>query len=99
MLPVYVAMCDAKAIQCEESLLSMTAEAQACNQTVEGNSACSADCSGFVTKVSSGSKCMESALSIQEVVAYAAQQTCGDSGKHAGILFALHYLLGALPVC
>ena len=92
MLPVYVAMCDAKAIQCEESFLSMTVEAQACNQTVEGNSACSADCSAFVSKVSSGSKCMESALSIQEVVAHAAQQTCGDSGKHAVILSALYSL-------
>jgi hypothetical protein len=49
---------------------------------MEGNAACSADCAAFVANISSGSKCMERVMSIQEVVAHAAQQTCGDSGKH-----------------
>jgi hypothetical protein len=88
MLPVYVAMCDAKAIQCEQSLLSMTsAEMQSCGQAMEGNAGCSADCAAFVAKVSSGAKCMENALSIQEVVAHAAQQTCADSGECRVIVF------------
>jgi hypothetical protein len=82
MLPVYVAMCDAKAIECEESLLSLTpAEVHACDQTIGGNAPCSSECAAFVTKLSSGSKCAESAFSIQEVVAHAAQKTCADSGK------------------
>lgn len=89
MLPVYIAMCDSRAIQCEESLMSIAPEAKYCDQTVDGNAACSADCAAFVAKVSSGSKCMESAWSIQEVVAHAAKQTCGDSGKHVIMLVAV----------
>ena len=82
MLPVYVAMCDAKAIQCEESFHSMTnAEMTACDQTIEGNGACSSECASFVAKVSSGPKCMERIMSIHEVVVHAANQTCSDSGK------------------
>jgi hypothetical protein len=91
MLPVYVATCDAKAVRCEESLLSMAVEAQACDQTMEGSAPCSADCAAFVAKVSSGSKCMESALSIHEAVAHAVQQTCGDSGKLGLFLFVFFF--------
>jgi hypothetical protein len=97
MLPLYVATCDAKAVRCEESLLSMAVEAQACDQTMEGSAPCSADCAAFVAKVSSGSKCMESALSIHEAVAHAVQQTCGDSGKLGLFLFVFFFLQVALP--
>jgi hypothetical protein len=98
MLPVYVAMCDAKAVECEDTLLSMPpAETQACDQTLEANAACSADCAAFVGKISSGSKCAESIFSIQEVVAHATQQTCADSGKLGATIFAtLHYTYGSL---
>jgi hypothetical protein len=95
MLPVYVAMCDAQAIQCEQSLLSMASEAQACEQSTDGSAACSVKCAAFVANVSS-SKCMENAFSIQEVVAHAAQQSCGDSGKHGLVLFALYILAKTL---
>ncbi len=82
MLPVYVAMCDAKAIECEDSLLSMSpAETQACDQTAMANAPCSSECAAFVAKMSSNSKCAESSFSIQEVIAHAAQKTCADSGK------------------
>lgn len=83
MLPVYVAMCDAKAIQCEESFHSMTAaEMTACDLTINGNGTCSSECASFVAKMSSGPKCMESVFSIHDVVAHAANRTCAGSGKH-----------------
>jgi hypothetical protein len=100
MLPAYVAMCDAKAIQCEEALLSMpAAEMSACDHTMEGNGACSSECASFVAKVSSGSKCMESVLSIHEVVAHAANQTCADSGKRRMIFVAAASVPGLQPRC
>jgi hypothetical protein len=89
MLPAYVAMCDAKAIQCEEMLTSMSAaEMGACDHTIDVNGAvCTSECASFVAKVSSGSKCAESVMSIREVVAHAANQTCADSGKGCVIFF------------
>lgn len=89
MLPAYVAMCDARAIQCEEMLTSMSdAEMGACDHTIDVNGAvCTSECASFVAKVSSGSKCAESVMSIREVVAHAANQTCADSGKGCVIFF------------
>jgi len=80
MLPVYIAMCDAQAIHCEETFMSMpAAERDACDHTMEGNGDCSSECASFVAKVSSGPKCMETVFSVHEVVAHAANQTCADS--------------------
>jgi hypothetical protein len=94
MLPVYVAMCDAKAIQCEEMLTSMSAaEMGACDHTIDVNGAvCTSECASFVAKVSSGSKCAESVMSIREVVAHAANQTCADSGKGCVIFFVTTFV-------
>ena len=87
MLPAYVAMCDSTAIQCEESVLSMTAaETNACFHKIQENGPCPSECASIVAKVSS--KCMKSVLSIHEVVLHAANQTCDDSCKLPG--FILH---------
>jgi hypothetical protein len=97
MLPVYVTMCDVKAIQCEEYLLSMTtAETQTCDQTIKENAACSIDCAAFVTKVSSDRKCMESSFSIQEVVSHVAQQTCADNSGKGFLVFLANKALWRL---
>ncbi len=83
LLPTYVALCDAHAIQCEETVLAMpAAEAHACDRMVETSEPCSSDCAAFVHKFASGSRCMESMFSNQEVYAHAVIQTCSDSGKH-----------------
>ena len=95
MLPVYIAMCDAQAIHCEETLMSMpAAERGACDHTMEGNGDCSSECASFVAKVSSGPKCLETVFSVREVVAHAANQTCADSGKCCVIFFATVVLPG-----
>ena len=98
MLPVYVAMCAARAIQCEESFHSMTAaEMTACDHTINGNGTCSSECASFVAKMSSGPKCMESVFSIHDVVAHAANRTCAGSGKHVAQFCAKWILPGILP--
>ncbi len=82
MLPTYVALCDAKSIQCEEAMLAMTpAESVAC--AVLGQNAtvpCSTECAALAHKLS-GSKCMESVFSNEQVLAYVVNETCSESGK------------------
>jgi hypothetical protein len=91
ILPAYVALCDAKAVHCEEKMLAMTAaEANACQHTIESSATCSSECSSYVDKVSSDSKCMEGIWSIREVLAYTAAQTCADSSK--SINFPCNYI-------
>jgi hypothetical protein len=82
LLPTYIALCDAHAIHCEETILAMpAAEANACDRVIETSDACSSDCAAFVHKFASGSRCLESLVSNQEVYAHAVSQTCSDSGK------------------
>jgi hypothetical protein len=83
LLPTYVALCDAHAIHCEETVLAMPAsEAKACDRMVETSEPCSSDCAAFVHKFASGSRCFESLVANQEAYAHAVIQTCADSGKH-----------------
>jgi len=79
-------MCDAKAIQCEETFLAATsAESPPCasmfgqyGQNVQ-NATCSSECAALAHKFSSGSKCMESVYSNEQVLAYVVNETCSDS--------------------
>ncbi len=81
-------------------MTSMTAaEMSACDHTIEGSGSCSSECAAFVAKVSSGSKCMESVMSVREVVAHAANQTCADSGKGFAIFFAMAFVPDILLQC
>jgi hypothetical protein len=82
LLSTYVALCDAHAIHCEETVLAIpAAEAKACDRVIETSEACSSDCAAFVHKFASGSRCLESLASNQEVYAHAVNQTCSDSGE------------------
>ena len=83
MLPTYVAMCDANAIQCEDTFLSMSrsAESTVCAPTIGQNATCSPECAALAHKLSSGSNCMASVFSNQQVLAYVVNETCSDSGK------------------
>jgi hypothetical protein len=87
ILPAYVAICDAKAIQCEELTLATDNEAKSCQQMIESNGPCSFECSLYSQKMSTGSKCLENVMSIREVLANVVNQTCADSGKHALMFF------------
>jgi hypothetical protein len=81
MLPAYVALCDARTIRCEETMLAIpTAEIVACQDMFVEGKTCSSQCALLANQLSSGDKCFESLWSVQEAVAYAANQTCGDSG-------------------
>ena len=86
MLPSYVAMCDAQAVQCEQALLDVAVHANACNVTALHQSAgCTPQCSDYVQKLSnmqmnhSGLRCLESMSSIQEILADNAHKTCSSS--------------------
>jgi len=79
LLPAYVALCDAKAIQCEETMLAIPkAETDACLPLYQANGTCSPQCAALAGQLSSN-KCFESVWSVQEAIAYAANQSCGDS--------------------
>jgi hypothetical protein len=85
-LSSYVAMCNAEAVQCEQTLLEVTDPADACNVTTLKHSAnCTSHCSDYVQKVSSlpvhisGLKCLESMASIREILADNAYRTCSSS--------------------
>ena len=81
MLPAYVALCDARTIRCEETMLAIpSAEIVACQDMFVEGKTCSSQCALLANQLSSGDKCFESLWSVQEAVAYAANQTCGDSG-------------------
>ena len=82
LLPAYVALCDARAIQCEEIVLALpTSEAEECRFLYDVNGICTPKCAALWSQLSTGNKCLESVWSVQEAVAYAANQTCGDSGE------------------
>jgi hypothetical protein len=80
MLSVYIALCDAHAIKCEDSMLSSD-ELNACENVIKNNGACSSECMTLVQKLSSGDKCLESQWSIAEAFAQSANATCADSGE------------------
>ena len=73
LLAAYVALCDARAIRCEETfpLISM-ADFADCTP-------CSPSCFAAINALSVGDKCFESLWSVQEAIAYVAYETCGDS--------------------
>ena len=86
VLSTYVAACDTNAIQCEQDVRNVTiAEADACTPTIEHNAPCSSECSNLVHKFASGSQCMLSVYSNQELLAHVVNETCSDSGKQIGI--------------
>jgi len=81
LLPAYVALCDARAIQCEETMLALpTSEVEACKDMFEVNKSCTSQCATLANQLSTGNKCFESIWSVQEAISYAANQTCGNSG-------------------
>jgi hypothetical protein len=99
MLPSYVAMCDAQAVQCEHALLEVAVLANACNVTdLHQSASCTPRCSDYAQKLStmpmnhSGLRCLESMSSIHEILADNAHKTCSSS-KLASIIHILIFLL------
>jgi len=119
-MPAYVALCDQKAIQCEETMLAIPmAVNNECLPLYEANGTCTPQCAQLANDLSSRcvcdsqllvtictaalvlllwlhscSKCFESVWSVQEAIAQAASQTCGDSGERAR--FAMVYMRSKL---
>ena len=82
LLPAYVALCDARAIQCEETMLAIpSVELDACKNVYEASRTCSPQCAALANQLATGGRCFESLWSVQEAIAHAANQTCGDSGE------------------
>jgi len=79
LLATYVAVCDAKAIQCEEAYLAADADkSNDCESTIRHNQSCSSECAALAHEFSSGPRCLENVLSNQQVLAYVINETCSD---------------------
>ncbi len=101
MLSVYIALCDAHAIKCEDSMLSLTAaELNACENVIKFNGTCSSECLTLVQRLSSD-KCLESQWSIADAFAHFANATCADSGEQmCAVSSAVQRVLrSCMPYC
>jgi len=58
LMPAYVALCDKKAIQCEETMLDYSAEIDACLPSYDVNGTCSPQCARLANNVSSRFECV-----------------------------------------
>jgi hypothetical protein len=81
LMPSYVALCDKKTILCEEAMLAIpSAEIQPFKDMFESDRPCTPQLSALANTFASGNKCFERLWSVQEAIAYVANQTCLDSG-------------------
>jgi hypothetical protein len=93
LLPAYIAVCDDKAIQCEEHVLTTQFNVlDSCGPMFQRNATCSEQC-GALAQGLADSKCLEHSYSIQDAVYSALHQGCS---KLRELLF--HFLFFSVSV-
>jgi hypothetical protein len=82
LLPAYVALCDQRTIDCEESMIAIPEhQLTACLSVKDGNGMCDPQCAALISQLSSGQQCFERTAAVREALAQISNSTCSDSGK------------------